>query len=106
MNVKISKEELEEAGRKIEEAIRNLEDVQNKKNFSFSACVPLPADGSFSSEEYVAAVLAEMLRPKTQRPATVEERLALLDQLSLAGQIDDKEYKLLKDKILGDGDPS
>ncbi len=98
--MKRSIEEFEESGRKIEEAIRNLEEVKTKKDFSFSACVPIPADGSLSSEEYVAAVLAEMLRPKTHRPATVEERLALLDQLRSAGQIDDEEYKSWKDKIL------
>ena len=98
--MKRSEEELEEAGRKIEEAIRNLEEVKAKKDFTFTARVSLPADRSLSSEEFVAAVLAEMSRPKAYRPAAVEERLALLDQLRSAGQIDDEEYRSLKDKIL------
>ena len=98
--MKRSKEELVEFGRKIEEAIRNLEDVKSGGDFSFIGRIPLPADGSLSSEEFVATALKEMFRPKPSRPATVEERLELLDQLRSAGQIHDEEYRSLKDKIL------
>lgn len=101
-----SKEEFGEFGRKLEEAIKGLEEVKTKKDFSFYGNLPLPADYSLSSEEFVSAVLKELTPPKTSRRATVEERLALLDQLRSAGQIDDEEYKLLKDKILEDRDPS
>lgn len=95
-----SKEELEAFGRNLEEAIRGLEEVKTKKDFSFYGCLPLPADGPLSSEEFVVTAPAERSRPKTSRPPTVEEQLALLDQLRSAGQIDDEEYRLLKDKIL------
>lgn len=100
--MKRSKEELEEFGRKLQEAITNLEGVKTGGDFSFTGCIPLPPDGSLSSEEYIAAALAEISRPKSSRPATVEERLALLDDLRSAGQIDDEEYRSLKDKILGE----